>query len=140
MLVQKMHLSRVIDISDLEKEKKSLLKEIVKKIFARTDPEKIKYSQRVLGQHFGHSHLHTIGIISEYRTVTRDGKIIKFVPPIIVSGVGHNPDEKYRDATINFQLDVNEAELLIKNLSGVIEETKIQISGIRKKFGGNIID
>lgn len=131
----------IIDSSNVEKEKKDFLKETIKKIHDKIDPEKIKEdSQYDFLQDFGHPHLHKIGIIPEFRPILKDGQIIKFVSSIVVSGTVHNPYEKDEEASINFQTDVKGAESLVKNLTHMIEETKTQISEIRKKFGDNIID
>lgn len=131
---------KIIDETDLEQDKKTLLKKTIQKIHDKTSLDNI--STRITAnflQTFGFPHTHGITAVTEFRPISETSKIKKFIPSLVVSIKTHNSDNN-RDDIVNLQLRLETIEEFIKTLNEGAESLKTEIQEIRNKFGDEIID
>ena len=128
----------IIDMSKLDADKKSVLKEVVKKIHAETDLDKVSASVASgFLKVFGYPHIHGINTVTEFRPISGDSGITKVIPSLIVSVNIHDLDI---DKTVNFQLGLKEVEEFVEKLNKGVRSLKIEMQDLRDKFGEDIID
>ena len=132
----------IVDASDVgDKQKKEFVKETIKKIHAKIDPAKIELNAgSAFLKNFGHPHLHEVSVVPEFRPIMHEGKIVKFVPSLVINGTLHHSNPNNNEVTLNFQTDLNTASDFVDALNEEIKELKMQISELRNKFGDGVID
>ena len=130
----------IVDDVELKEDKKILLKEIIQKIHDRVDSKDVTTGITSSFLHtFGFPHTHGSTTVTEFRPILESGKIIKFIPSLVVSIKTHNSDDG-SDGVVNFQLGLDDAEEFVKTLNEGAESLKTEIQEIRNKFGDKIID
>ena len=128
--------------SNLTDKEKDTLREIMKKVHSKVDAGKIttNISANYL-KVFGHVHMHrsaaAFSIATEFRPISKDGKIIRMVPSLVMDMPLYDPREG--DKSVNFQMDLEDAEWFANLLNDNIEALKIEIQEMREKFGSEII-
>ncbi len=130
----------IIEYSELGRIEKNIIKEAFHNILKSADRKKIdiiKEGQALAD--YGHPHLHTFGAKPEFRLLTRDGKIVKIVPSIVITGHVHNPVIEQENSVINFQVSIESLEDMINDLNIALKNTKTQISELKKQLGEEIV-
>ena len=116
-----------------------MLKEIIHKIHNRINSNDVTTGiTSSFLQVFGFPHTHGSTAVTEFRPISESGKIVKFIPSLVISIKTHDSDSDHGDV-INFQLDLKRAEELVNTLNKGTESLKSEIQEIRKKFGDKII-
>ena len=83
-------ISRWANAAGLDDGKKTLLLKVVQGIRDKTEQKKIDLNLHAnMLQFFGHPHLHSAIITTEFRPITHFGKIIKIVPSLVVCATIH---------------------------------------------------
>jgi hypothetical protein len=129
----------IIENSELNANEKNIIKETWATIQKNVDRKKIEMLETAIQlADYGHPHLHLFGAIPEFRPLLQDGKIIRMIPSVVVTGHVHGQNTEENEV-INFQVTPEVLEDLIKDLENVLKDTKIQISELKKQLGDNII-
>ena len=128
----------IVNTSNLDDDKKKVLKETVQKIHDKTDLDEVStsISTRFL-QTFGYPHTHGFATVTEFRPISDDDGIKKIIPSLVVSINTHESDI---DKIVNFQLNLQDVEKLVEELNSGADSLKIEIQDLRDKFGDKIID
>ena len=128
----------VIDTSNLDDDKKNVLKETVQKIHDKTDMDSLSTGIKTeFLKTFGYPHTHGFNTVTEFRPISNENKITKIIPSLVVSINTHEFDV---DNVINFQLNLKEVEELVEVLNDGANTLKTEIRDLRDKFGDKIID
>lgn len=128
----------LINSSNIPENAKHLAKETFDEIKKRADKDKISTLENVTTlEDFGHPHLRNLTVVTEFRPLSKDGKIIKIVPSLVLAGETHTYREKSHE--LNFQMNIKAAEMLIKALTEEVQTLKNEIAIFKKQFGENIV-
>ena len=119
---------------------KSILKDVMKKIHSKVDAENIRSNRKVINlDTFGHMHAHIdeSSITTEFRPFSDGNKIIRIVSSLVIDASIHDLHGNHK--SINFQMDLDEAEQFADLLNKNIKSLKSEILEMREKFGSDII-
>ncbi len=134
---------RFIDsTSNLTDEEKNTLKDVVKEIHDKIDIGKITINMNANNlEVFGHMCVNTSKdkyfITTEFRPISKKGKIIRMVPSLVMDIPIY--DSRGNNKSVNFQMNLEEAERFADLLNKNIEALKGEISDIHEKFGSEVI-
>lgn len=132
---------KIIEKSKLTSDKKQILKESLKSIQDKLPEDKLSFeSTKSFLEDVGHPHLHTIGVTTEFRPISKDGKITKILPSLIVTGAMHNQSHIGSEQLLNFQIDIETFEKMLKDFQFSLETIKEEVKDFKLKFGEDIID
>jgi len=131
---------KIIENSELSNDKKNILKENFQAIKKSLSQDKISLLKSMsFLEDFGHPHVHTMGVYTEFRPLSKNGKIVKIIPSLIIKGSVHNPDND-KNILINFQMTLKEFEKIITEFQNDASVMKKEIAEFKEKFGDDIID
>ena len=104
----------VDDASNLTDKENDTLRDVVKKVHSKVDADKI--TTNVNANHlevFGHMHMHinmnAFFIATEFRPISKDGKIIRMIPSLVVDMPIY--DQHENNKYVNFQMGLEDAKL-----------------------------
>ena len=130
----------IIDNSSLIQKEKDLLKKSYETIKKRADKNYLDILRETKEiREFGHPHLHTLDMQTEFRPIIKNGKIVKMIPSIIVSGSAYDHSQEQGSA-INFQVTPEVLESILQELNEGLEKVKKEISALKNQLGDNIVD
>ena len=132
-----------VNTTNLTDKEKDALRDVMKKVHNKLDADKITTNMTALHlEVFGHMHMDRnsaiFPIVTEFRPLSKNGKIIKMTPSLVVDIPLHDPREK-DGKSINFHMDLEDAEWLADLLNRNIKTLKAEIQQIREKFGSDVI-
>lgn len=128
--------------SNLTDEEKNTLKDVVKYIHDKIDNSKIMINIRSKKlEIFGNMHVNTSKddyfITTEFRPVSKKGKIVRIIP-LLVMDIPIS-DSRGNNKSVNFQMNLEEAERFVDLLNKKIGSLRGEISDMHEKFGSEII-
>lgn len=129
----------IIDNSSLTSDAKSLAKNAYEEIIKRADKTKIDILEKTADvETFGHPHLHAFKVMSEFRSIVKNGKIERIVNSIVVEGNVQSSDHQVK-TPINFQMDLSVFEKFVKSLNEDLENIRNEITILKEQLGDNIV-
>ena len=132
-----------VNTTNLTDKEKDALIDGMKKVHNKLDADKITINMDTHRlEVFGHMHMDrssaTFPIATEFRPLSKNDKIIKMVPSLVMDIPIHDPREK-NGKSVNFHMDLEDAEWLADLLNRSIKDLKAEIQQIREKFGSDVI-
>ena len=125
-------------LQNLTENEKIILKDIIEQIHNKVDHDKIVIQTgSELLKMFGHKHIRHVEMITEFRPISNQNRILKIIPAIVID----TPifDRKGAEQRVNFQMDLETAEEFVTQLSGRIDDLKRETQYMRDKLGSDIV-
>ena len=129
------------DTSELTSSQKSILKDTMKKIHDKVDIRKIRTNRHITHlKMFGHTYtqINDHCITTEFRPISDNDtkKIIKIIPLLVIDTAFY---DSHKNKSINFQMDLDDAQLFVDALNRNIDALKAEMQEMREKFGNDVI-
>ena len=129
------------DTSKLTSSQKSILKDVMKKMHDKVDIRKIRANRHISRlKTFGHTYIQIDDhcITTEFRLFSDKDtkKIIKIVPLLVIDTAFY---DSHKNKSINFQMDLDDAQLFVNALNKKIDVLKTEMQEMREKFGKDVI-
>ena len=87
---------------------------------------------------FGHNHLHSLEITSEFRPIVEDNKLQKIIMMIVINGSMQNTDHTEK-TPIDFQIELKDFENLVQELDKELKQVKMEVKILQEKLGDDIV-
>lgn len=115
--------------------KRPLYADVAERVNGKADAGKVReYSALGTAMLYGHPHIHSLNIFTEFRPVSGENGIAHLVPYLVVDGTVHDPSDD-ADRQIKIQLNPSSAERLARDITSGLEVLTAQIAEMRERFG-----
>ena len=131
--------SNVESGAGLDDDKRSLLARIVEKMCGAADADKIK-ENLALGNisSLGHPHIGRLDVYTEFRPLSSGATIKRLVPQLVLDCLVHEGG-RIAQRPIRLQMNLADAQSLLKDLQSGVDALKNEIEAMRVKFGAGVV-